>query len=658
MTPPVDHTTSIASTTPAAAGADASRAPEHAPSTTSVLLRLLHWGRPAVPRIVLGGLTALGASLLALAVPQVLRAVVNGPLLTSGSRVAVVEAAGLVLLLGVLEAFLVWCRRALILTPGTGVELAMRRDLFRRLLDLPVEFHDRWSGGQLLSRSMGDLSVIRRWMVFGVVMLCVSATTVVVGVGLMIATAPVLGVVYLAGAVPVVWLGFRFRQDYKVVARRARAQAGALATAVEESVHGIRVLKAFGRGQDALDDFVRQADELRATEVAKARTQSRVTFALGAIPEAVLAVSLAVGVPLAAADRLSVGALVAFFATAAIVNAPVERLGQLLAMTLDARAATERFVQVIDTVPTVRDPERPRHLPARPREGSRVELRDVRFAHRARGRDSQAAPILAGVDLVLEPGTTTALVGLTGSGKTTVLQLVPRLYDVTGGEVRLDGVDVRDLTRDELRAAVSVAFEDPILFSASVRENVLMGVPDDLPADEAQDLLDRSLDVARAGFARDLPHGLDTVIGEEGLSLSGGQRQRVALARAIAVRPRVLLLDDPLSALDVTTEADVTARLREVLAGTTTLVVAHRPSTVALADRVAVLEDGRITAVGTHSELLATNAHYRYVLTALESQDEELAAVDAERREQAAAGRQEEEREVDEVADESIEAVR
>ena len=635
-----------------------STAPAPTPSTTAVLLRLLQWGRPALPRIVLGGLTALGASLLALAVPQVLRGVVNGPLLTSGSRTAVVEAAGLVLGLGVLEAFLVWYRRALILTPGTGVELAMRRDLFGRLLDLPVEFHDRWSGGQLLSRSMSDLSVIRRWMVFGVVMLCVSATTVLVGVGLMIATAPLLGVIYLVGAVPVIWLGFRFRKDYKVAARRARDQAGDLATAVEESVHGIRVLKAFGRGQDALHDFVRQADALRATEVAKARTQSRVTFALGAIPEAILAVSLAVGVPLAAAGRLSVGALVAFFATAAIVNSPVERLGQLLAMTLDARAATERFVQVVDTVPTVQDPRRPRSLPAPAPDGSRVELRGVRFAHPARRHDARAAEVLTGVDLVLEPGTTTALVGLTGSGKTTLLQLVPRLYDVTAGSVRIDGVDVRDLTRAHLRAAVSVAFEDPILFSASVRENVLLGVPDDLPAGEAEQLLQRSLDVARAGFARALPQGLDTVIGEEGMSLSGGQRQRVALARAIAVRPRVLLLDDPLSALDVTTEAAVTARLREVLAGTTTLVVAHRPSTVALADRVAVLEDGRITGVGTHTELLATHAHYRYVLTALQSQDDELAAVDADRREQERAVLEDEERAVDEVADESVEVVR
>ncbi|GEL94394.1 ABC transporter ATP-binding protein [Cellulomonas composti] len=579
-------------------------------STTAVLLRLVRWARPALPRIVLGGLTALGASLLALAVPQVLAHVVDGPLLTDGSRGAVVVAAGLVLVLGLLEAFLVWCRRALIVTPGTFVELDMRSDLFRHLLDQPAEFHDRWSGGQLLSRSMSDLGTIRRWTVFGLVIMCVSATTVVVGVVLMLWTAPALGAVYLVGAVPMIWLGFRFREDYKVVARRAREQAGDLATAVEESVHGIRVLKAFGRGDDALDEFVRQADELRETELHKARTQSRVTLALGAIPEAVLAVSLAVGVSLAAAGRLSVGALVAYFATAAVVNAPVERLGQLLAMTLDARAATERYLEVMDTVPSLTDPAEPVHLPPRPEAGSRVELRDVRFTHPRSGRET-----LAGIDLELRAGETTALVGLTGSGKTTLLQLVPRFVDVTAGAVLLDGVDVRDLSRGELRRAVAVAFEDPVLFSASVRENVLLGV-DDLPPVEADELLRRSLDVARAGFARTLPDGLDTVIGEEGLSLSGGQRQRIALARAIAVRPRVLLLDDPLSALDVATEADVTARLRAELVGTTTLVVAHRPSTVALADRVAVLEDGRITGVGTHAELMAHHPHYRHVLTA------------------------------------------
>ena len=593
-------------------------------STTRALLRLLRWARPALPRVVAGGTATLLASLLALAVPQVLRGIVNGPLLTDGSRTAVVQGAFLVLAMGVLEAFLVWCRRALIATPGTGVERTMRTDLFRHLLDLPVAFHDRWGGGQLLQRSMGDLHTVRRWMVFGLVQLVVSATTVVVGAVLMLVTSPPLGLVYLLGAAPVVWLGFRFRLDYKVVARRARDQAGDLATSVEESVHGIRVLKAFGRGDDALEDFVRQADELRGTELDKARAQSRMSFALAWIPETTLAVALGLGVWLAATDRVSIGALVAFFATAAVMTRPVESLGQLLAMTLDARAGTERFLEVMDTPPVLADPDRPVPLPPTPPGGSRVELRDVRFAHGATGRE-----VLSGVDLVLEPGTTTALVGLTGSGKTTLLQLVPRLDDVTGGTVLLDGVDVRDVTRHDLRGAVAVAFEDPVLFSASVRDNVLMGVPeDDLAAmDEAQadEVVRTALDVARAGFVGRLPQGVETVIGEEGMSLSGGQRQRVALARAIAGRPRVLVLDDPLSALDVATEAEVTAGLRRVLRGTTTLVVAHRTSTVALADRVAVLEGGRVTGVGRHTDLLATHPHYRYVLTAEQDTDADAA---------------------------------
>ncbi|MCV2396053.1 ABC transporter ATP-binding protein/permease [Actinotalea sp. M2MS4P-6] len=588
----------------------------------AVVSRLGTWLRPVLPRLVLGGLGALGASLLALAVPQVLRWVVNGPLIGGGNLSAVVAAAGLVALLGVLEAFLVWTRRALIASPGTTAEREMRTALFDHLLDLPIAFHDRWAGGQLLSRSMSDLSMLRRWMVFGLVMLVVSATTVVVGVVLMLSTSWPLGLVYLTGAVPVIWLGFRFREDYKVIARRARDQAGDLATTVEESVHGIRVLKAFGRGEDALEEFAQQADELRGTEIVKARTLSRVTFALGTVPEVVLALTLGLGVWLAARGAADLGDLVAFFATAAVVNAPVERLGQLLAMTMDARAAADRFFEVMDTEPALTDPAHPLPVPPAPPGGSRVELSGVHLRFGA--QQPGARDVLDGLDLVVEPGETLALVGLTGSGKSSLLGLVPRLMDVTAGSVRIDGVDVRDLRRADVRAMVAIAFEDPVLFSAPVAENVLLGVRG-LGEDEALVRAEQALAVASADFVADLPQGIATVIGEEGLSLSGGQRQRVALARAIAARPRVLVLDDPLSALDVSTEAVVTQRLRSMLAGTTTLVVAHRPSTVALADRVAVLEDGRITGVGRHSELLATHPHYRYVLTALAAEHAEPA---------------------------------
>ncbi|PWD52370.1 ABC transporter [Serinibacter arcticus] len=583
------------------------------------MLQLVRWARPAIPRLILGGLGALGASLLALAIPQVLREVVNGPLLTSESRTGVLQAAALVLALGCLEALLVWTRRALIATPATTAEHDMRTSLFDHLLDLPIAVHDRWSGGQLLQRAMGDLSSIRRWIAFGMVMLVVSSATIVVGVVLMVTTAWQLGLIYLLGAVPMVWLGFTFRTDYAKAARRARDQTGDLAGTVEESVHGIRVLKAFGRGEDALGDFVRQADELRDTEVHKARTLARVSLAVTAIPEGTLAISLGVGLWLTVQGDLSVGALVGFMATAAVVNRPLEGLGQLLATTLDARAAADRFLEVIDQPNALDDPERPATLGESGPRGSTVELRGVRVLLGGRA-------VLDGVDLTLDPGRTTALVGLTGSGKSTLLQVLPRLLDVDDGVVAIDGVDVRRVRRGDLRRIVSPAFEDPVLFSASVRENVLLGVDEPATTQEEaaqSELLRRALAAAQAEFVDQLPDGVDTVIGEEGMSLSGGQRQRLALARAIAARPRVLVLDDPLSAVDVATETAATTALRELLPGTTTLVVAHRPSTVALADQVAVLQDGRISAVGRHTDLLRSSAHYRHVISDMETAEDD-----------------------------------
>lgn len=585
-----------------------------ATSTAASLRRLYPFVRPALPRLVGGVLAALGASLAALAIPRVLERVVNGPL-AAGAREhdtgALAGAVALVAGLGLLEAAFILARRSFVMLPGTHVEARMRVALYRHLQDLPVAFHDRWAGGQLLSRSMSDLGLLRRWLVFGMPTLVVSATTIVVGVTILIVTGGVLGLVYLAGAVPVTVLAFRFSRRYRAISRLSQDQSGDLATTVEESVHGIRVLKAFGRGRDALDAFTDQADRLRRTEMAKASTQSTVTAALTAIPELTLGVALVVGVLQAADGRISVGALVAFFATAAVVSTPVVDLGTTLSMTLNARTAVDRYFEVLDTESPLTDPEHPVDLPD-PR--GDVALRGVTFRY-----DDAAEPVLRDVDLELPAGTTTALVGLTGAGKSTLAMLVPRLYDVTEGSVRLDGVDVRDLTRTALRTHVAVAFEDSTLFSASVRDNVLLGAPADLDEAARDALLAEALDVAQAGFVHDLPRGVGTTIGEEGLSLSGGQRQRLALARAIAARPRVLVLDDPLSALDVATEEAVETRLRTVLAGTTTLVVAHRPSTVALADRVAVLQDGRITAVGTHADLLAHDAHYRHVVSSLET---------------------------------------
>ena len=604
--------------------------------------------KPILPRLLLGLLCALGASLMALAIPQVLRVLINSYLAPGGSVEALWIAAGVVLLLGALEAGFVAMRRHLVIAPAATVENRMRRGFYRHLQELSVAFHDRWGSGQLLSRSMTDLNLLRRWMAFGAIMLVVTTLTVVIGVTVMFLTSWQLALAFLAAAAPIIIYGFRFRRFYGRVTRRSQDQAGDLATTVEESVHGIRVLKAFGRSREALDGFEEQAQELRETEIVRAGSLARFSLVVTLLPEAALAVGLVLGIVLVADGALSIGGLVAFFATASVVAGPVESIGMLLSMTLTAKTAIDRHYEVMDAPPTVADPARPVRLrevrgelvfdavrfsfpgaspaPVSPTDPAPVSPTDP--APVSPTSPSPASPpprrdLLDGVDLALRPGETMALVGTTGSGKSTLLQLVPRLYDVTSGAVRIDGVDVRDLPLAQLRSLTAVAFEDTTLFSSSVRQNVLLGADPASPA-EAEQLLDEALDVAQAQFAYALPDGVDTLIGEEGLSLSGGQRQRIALARAIAAKPKILVLDDPLSALDVRTEELVEARLREVLADTTTLVVAHRPSTVALADRVALLQDGRIAAVGTHAELLAGSAHYRYVIASLPEQPADL----------------------------------
>ncbi|MCU1438882.1 MAG: transporter [Naasia sp.] len=584
--------------------------PERRKSIPRTMARLAPFVRPALPRLAGGIAVGIGAGLVALAIPQVLEVLVDSAL-ADGDSSAVLPATLVILALGVVEAFAIMARRWLILAPNTHVESRMRNALYTHLQALPVAFHDRWPSGQLLSRAVHDISLIRRWLAFGVVLLVVNAVTVTVGAVLLIGISPLLGGVFLLSAIPVWLIAIRFERTYTKAARRSQDQAGDLATAVEESVHGIRVLKAFGRGGHALAKFERQAEELRGTEMEKARAVAFIWRWLSLLPDGTLAVCLVLGAVLAARGELSAGSLVAFFATATVLRFPIESIGFLLSFTVDARNSVDRFFEVLDEPVLIADPDEPRTLDA-PR--GRLEFRGVRF--RYPDAPASARDLLDGIDLVVEPGETMAIVGLTGSGKSTLTALPPRLYEVTGGSITIDGVDIRELRLAELRRHVAMAFEDATLFSDTVRANVLLGAPD--ATDEA---LAEALSVAQAGFVHDLPHGVDTIIGEEGLSLSGGQRQRLALARAVAAKPAVLVLDDPLSALDVETEVLVEAALRRLLAATTALVIAHRPSTVMLADRVAVLEDGRITAVGTHSQLLAEHEHYRYVISSLETDD-------------------------------------
>jgi ATP-binding cassette subfamily B protein len=602
-------------------------APQHPPhvepesaaarsTTFRTLLRLYPYAKPALPRIGLGMLSALLASLVALAIPQVLQQLVDGAL-SQGDTAPIWPAVLTVLGLGVLEAVMIALRRWFVLVPGTHIESRMRNALYARLQDLPVTFHDRWPSGQLLSRAISDLNMIRRWISFGLVLLVVNFLTILAGVVILVSMNWILGLIFLVCSIPIWIYGYVFEEKYSVIARRSQDQSGDLATAVEESVHGIRVLKAFGRGSFALKSFANQAEELRGTEIEKARAIAGIWLWLLLVPDVAFALCLVSGVWLTSQGQLSVGELVAFFATATVLRFPVESIGFLLSMTFDTRTATDRFFDILDTPNSITDPPRPVTI-TRPR--GRLEFSNVHF--RYADSPERFPDLLNGVDLVLEPGETMALVGLTGSGKSTLTALTTRLYDVTDGSVTLDGVDVRALRREELRRHIAMAFEDATLFSASVRDNVLLGRPEFAErSPEADAVLAEALDIAQAGFVHDLPDGVDTLVGEEGMSLSGGQRQRVALARAVAAAPAVLVLDDPLSALDVNTESLVEAALRRVLVKTTALIVAHRPSTVMLADRVALLEDGRVTAVGTHSALLASSPHYTFVISSLEDEE-------------------------------------
>ncbi len=577
--------------------------------TFASIVRIYPWAKPAMRRIYLGMVSALVAALVALLIPQVLRALIDGPL-QDGDASQVWWPVAAVLGLGVLEAVMIWFRRWFVLQPGTHVEADLRNSLYAQLQDLPVNFHDRWASGQLLSRAVSDLNLVRRWISFGLVLLVVNTLTILIGLVFLLSISWILGVVFVVCSIPLWVYGYLFEQKYSVVARRSQDQAGDLATAVEESVHGIRVLKAFGRGQHALKNFTSRAEDLRGTEIEKAKAIAGIWLWLLMVPDVTFGLSLLGGVWLAGAGQISVGQLVAFFATATVLRFPVESIGFLLSMTFDARTAIDRFFEVMDAKNTIVDPEHPLTIAAP--EG-RLVFDDVHF--RYADSPSQYDDLLDGIDLVVEPGETMAVVGLTGSGKSTLTALTTRLYDVTGGAIRLDGVDIRELARLDLRSHMAMAFEDATLFSASVRDNVMLGRPQGTDADLAE-----ALDIAQADFVYELPFGLDTRVGEEGLSLSGGQRQRLALARAVAARPDVLVLDDPLSALDVDTEALVEAALRRVLSSTTALIVAHRPSTVMLADRVALLERGRITAVGRHRDLLESSEHYRFVISSLEDE--------------------------------------
>ncbi len=580
--------------------------------------------------IILAAILAVTAETL---VPIVTKSVIDR-VVVAGIRSELVPLSIAAMVLGVLQAGLNFFRRWAVSGATVGMEKTIRDDLYHHLQRLEPAFHDSWQSGQLLSRATNDLSTIRRFAGFGVVFFITNTWTFALIVVLLIQMNWWLGLLTGGVFLPVTVLCLRFEKRYRLLSRRYQDQQGDLATYIEEAASGIRVLKSLGRRDEASARHLAQARVVYGTQVDKARLRGTFWAALDLVPNAAIGLLLLLGIVAVGRHELSLGGLVAFVTLTLLLVWPIEAMGFILATGQEAATAAQRIYEILDTPPLITDPaarpgasmDRPglsagRWLsdhrtelaagvasPARPMaQGSgRLVFERVVF-----GYPEAPALVLRGVSLELEPGETVALVGATGSGKTTLLHLVPRLADVTGGRITLDGADIRDLPLPELRSRVGCAFEDPTLFSASLRENVGFGVPD---ASEAAILA--ALEAAQAEFVADLPWGLDTRIGEQGMALSGGQRQRVALARAILGRPEVLLLDDPLSALDVHTEAKVTAALASVLAASTALVVAHRPSTVLLADRVALLEGGVITAVGTHHELLATQPRYRDLMSA------------------------------------------
>ncbi|MFJ8860246.1 ABC transporter ATP-binding protein [Streptomyces sp. NPDC102451] len=573
-------------------------------SAVRSLLRLWPYVRPVRLRWISAALVAVLASCLALVIPLILKWMVDGPVADRDPG-GVWLGALYLLLLGIAEAGLFGLRRWLVARPLAGVEAAMRADLYRHLQRLPVAFHDRWPSGQLLSRGTTDLMLMRMFLAFPLTFLLVNGTTILVGFVILFAQEWSLGLVLLAPAVPLMVLCSLFETKYALVARRAQDQVGDLTTVVEESVLGIRIVKGFGRNRSQALAFRALAQRLRTTELGKARLLAGIWALITAIPELAIGAALVLGTIEVANGDLSAGTLVAFLSTALALRWPVESIGFLLAMSQESATAADRYFEVMD-VAEEPEPEAPGEAAGTTAQGIVFEGVEFRYPDAAPG----SPPALARIDLRIRPGETMALVGATGSGKTTLTALVPRLHEVTGGRILLDGEDIATMRRPRLRELVSVAFEEPTLFSATVGENVLMG------AEGASDQeLRRALSVAQADFVHDLPQGIGTQVGEQGLSLSGGQRQRLALARAVVGAPRFLVLDDPLSALDVHTEALVEAALRHVLEGTTALVVAHRPSTVMLADRVALLSGGRIAAVGTHQELLRTHAEYAWLMS-------------------------------------------
>ena len=593
------------------------------PRPVAALWRLRPYLRPYRGQLIAILLASAVGEAAEIVIPLLAKSVIDGAI-AHHERGLLLPLGLLAVGLGAAAAAVSLFRRWTLGNAVSGMEKTIRDNLYAHLERLDPAFHDEWQSGQLLSRATTDLSSIRRFAGFGLVFLFISVMTFAAVTGLLISLNWWLGLITGAMVGPLLFFCTRFERRYKILARRAQDQDGDLTTLVEEAATGIRVLKSLGRAPEASAAHLAESAELSRTRVAMADLLGVFWSTLDLVPNAVIALVVVLGAFAVSRHELTIGGLVAFVTLSLMLIWPVEALGYVLASGEEAATAAQRVLEIFDTAPAIADKdqepghsnhlERSRSSAPSPRlpVGSAGEAKHghVHFDHVRFSYPRASEPVLRDVSLQIARGETLVLAGATGSGKTTLLELVPRLADPSAGRVLIGGVDVRDIPLATLRGAVGCAFEEATLFSASVRENVMFGAAS---ASEAE--IEAALTAAQARFAYDLPWGLDTRIGEQGMALSGGQRQRVALARAILARPQVLILDDPLSALDVHTEERVTRALGEILAGVTALVVAHRPSTVALADRVALLAGGVIAATGSHRELMASEPAYARLMS-------------------------------------------
>lgn len=557
--------------------------------------------RPHTKKLVVGFTAAVVVAFSLSSIPLFVRAAIDGaiPDRDMGQLVLIVALMlGVATLKGVGHGF----RRQMAGEVSIGVEADLREQLYNHVQALDVGYHERISTGQIMSRAASDIQAIRQYLMTIAWSLTLVLQVIVI-FAIMFVLSPVLAAIFLAPAPLLAVYTYRFADRFDPVVYRMQQNLGELASVVEETVVGIRVVKAFGREDDQVTKLTKDADAVYDAAMESIVLRARFVPLFNLIPLLGLVAVLYVGGGQAIDGTLSPGTLIAFFQFLFALIWPLRGIGMIVAWAQRATTASGRVFEVLDTTPGIAD--RPGAQPLAVPEG-RVVYRDVHFAY------PDGGPVLAGVDLEIGSGSSVALVGQTGCGKSTLMRLLPRFIEPVSGHVEIDAADVSDVTLSSLRSQIGIVFEDTLLFSDTIAANIAFGRPD---AHEEE--IVRAAVVAQAHeFIDQLPERYDTMVGENGYTLSGGQRQRIAIARAILMNPKILILDDATSNVDAEVEAAIRKGLRHAMTDRTTIIVARRPQTAALADLVAYMADGRIVEVGTHDDLWRTNHAYRETLLA------------------------------------------